>query len=129
MPVNGFTLISIRVSDQDRAIDFYKALGFTVQNDHIMGEEEMPPEPDLRWVEVVPPAGKPSMVLATWDVNGLPVGKQSLSLSCDDVHGVLDELKRAGIEPDSPVLDADWGSFFSVSDPDGNAFLVVQEKK
>ncbi|MEE3922630.1 VOC family protein [Micromonospora sp. BRA006-A] len=45
-------MITIPVTDQDKAKDFYARLGFEVINDHEMTPDEMPPEPGLRWLQL-----------------------------------------------------------------------------
>ncbi|MGY4913584.1 VOC family protein [Micromonospora aurantiaca (nom. illeg.)] len=126
MGISHITLITIPVTDQDKAKEFYARLGFEVINDHEMTPDEMPPEPGLRWLQLGTPGGETTMVLATWGVGGLRPGAQHISVACKDVKGLHNELASAGVEA-SPVFDAPFGAFFSVEDPDGNGVMIVEE--
>lgn len=125
MGISHISLITIPVTDQDQSKEFYEKLGFLVSNDHMMKPEEMPPEPDLRWLQLVTPEAGTSVVLATWKVGGLTPGDQSISVACDDAKAIHAALVDAGLEP-SPAFDAPWGSFFNINDPDGNGVMIVE---
>ncbi|GLY30398.1 VOC family protein [Kineosporia sp. NBRC 101731] len=128
MGISHITLISIPVTDQDKALSFYESLGFSVTNDHIMTEEEMPPEPDLRWLQLGTTTGDTTVVLANWTVGGLEPGVMHMSVAADDVKALHKSLALKNFDP-SPIFDAPFGSFFNVNDPDGNGVMVVEEKK
>lgn len=127
MGISQITLISVPVTDQERAKDFYEALGFTVINDHVMTEDEMPPEPGLRWLQLGAPGGGATIVLANWTVGGLKPGVQHISVGSDDVKALHPELAKK-FSP-TPVFDAPFGAFFSVDDPDGNGVMIVEQSK
>lgn len=127
MGVTHITLLSVPVTDQDVALGFYRRLGFEVVNDHVMGPEEMPPEPGLRWLQLGTPGGGCTLTLVTWDVGGLRPGTQQFSVAADDVRALHEELTAQGAAVQGPVIDAPFGAFFSVRDPDGNSLLVVEE--
>ena len=58
--VTHLQVVSVPVSDQDRAKTFYvDVLGFEVRNDSRFG-------PDQRWVELAPPGAPTSITLVTW---------------------------------------------------------------
>jgi catechol 2,3-dioxygenase-like lactoylglutathione lyase family enzyme len=60
MEVSNVAIVSVPVSDQDRARRFYtEVLGFDVVADEPMG-------PDQRWVMVRPSAGGAALTLVTW---------------------------------------------------------------
>ncbi|GAA4461839.1 VOC family protein [Phytohabitans houttuyneae] len=128
MGISHITLITVPVTDQDRAKEFYEKLGFGVINDHEMGPEEMPPEPGLRWIQLAAPGGGTTIVLATWQVGGLKPGAQHMSVACADAKAMHVELTEKGIDA-SPPFDAPWGAFFQISDPDGNGVMIVEESK
>ncbi|MFI5941658.1 VOC family protein [Streptomyces uncialis] len=129
MGISHITLLSIPVTDQEVAKNFYEQLGFEVINDHEMTPEEMPPEPGLRWLQLAAPGGGCSIVLVTWDVGGLKPGMQQLSVAADDVATLHAELDGKGLQSNGPLMEAPWGSFFSINDPDGNHLLIVKEPK
>lgn len=126
MEISHITLITIPVTDQDKAKDFYTRLGFKVVSDHEMTSDEMPPEPGLRWLQLGTPGGETTVVLATWVVGGLHPGAQHISVACKDVNGLHNEAASAGVDA-SQVFEAPFGSFFSMKDPDGNGVMIVQE--
>jgi catechol 2,3-dioxygenase-like lactoylglutathione lyase family enzyme len=123
--ITQITLITVPVTDQDRAKDFYTALGFDVTNDHVMTEAEMPPEPGLRWLQLTPPGGGTTIVLANWTVGGLKPGGQHIAVACDGVQALHAEFSKEYTA--SPVFEAPFGQFFSVDDPDGNGVMVIEE--
>ncbi|WP_225850091.1 VOC family protein [Streptomyces sp. HPF1205] len=127
MAITHITLLSVPVTDQEAAKSFYEKLGFKVINDHEMTPEEMPPEPGLRWLQLATPEEGCSIVLVTWDVGGLKPGTQQFSIAAQDVKGTHEALAAKGVESNGPLMEAPWGHFFSVNDPDGNHILVVQE--
>src|SRR3954454_24945078 len=60
MSITGVQVVSLPVSDQDRARDFYvDVLGFELLRDTQM-------QPGMRWVQVAPPGGEPTITLVTW---------------------------------------------------------------
>ncbi|WP_433888431.1 VOC family protein [Streptomyces sp. CA-111067] len=127
MGITKITLLSVPVTDQEAAKSFYEKLGFHVVNDHEMTPEEMPPEPGLRWLQLATPDGSCDIVLVTWDVGGIKPGMQQFSLAAEDVEGLHATLAEQGVDSNGGLMEAPWGHFFSVNDPDGNHLLVVQE--
>ncbi len=60
MSITHVSTVTIHVSDQDKALEFYvNKLGFEVREDAPFGENT-----DLRWIEVAPPGAHTGMVLA-----------------------------------------------------------------
>jgi catechol 2,3-dioxygenase-like lactoylglutathione lyase family enzyme len=60
MATTHLQLLSLPVTDPDRARDFYvEFLGFEVVRDEPMG-------PEMRWVQVRPPGAETSITLVTW---------------------------------------------------------------
>lgn len=125
MGISSISVVSVPVTDQDRAKEFYETLGFRVINDHVMGPDEMPPEPDQRWLQMAAPDGGTTIVLVTWQVGRLEPGDQHLAVSCKDLEAVRRDLTAAGYEV-TPNIPAPFGTFFSSTDPDGNGLLVVE---
>jgi catechol 2,3-dioxygenase-like lactoylglutathione lyase family enzyme len=126
MAVDKIILVSLPVSDQDRAKSFYQdKLGFKVTADFIMGEAEAGERAGNRWVTLLPPGGGPSLTLTTW-FEDLRPGVMKLSLSTADVEKTSQELKAKGVVPNNEISPAPWGKWFSIDDPDGNNWLIVQ---
>ena len=104
------------VSDQDRAKAFYaETLGFTVSAD-IDGERG-------RFIDLVPPAGGCGIALVT----NMPAGSLSgLVLDVDDIDATYAHLAAAGTAFTSPPRDTPHGRFAAFTDPDGNAWVLMQ---
>jgi catechol 2,3-dioxygenase-like lactoylglutathione lyase family enzyme len=67
MGIQRLAIVSIPVSDQQRARDFYtNTLGFALVRD-------APFRYNTRWIEVTPADGQPSFTLVTWFVS-MPAG-------------------------------------------------------
>lgn len=121
MTIRHIAIVSVPVSDPDRALAFYRdQLAFEVVRDNPMG-------PDRRWIEVAPPGAKTSLALVTWFEKMPPGSVQGLVVDTADVDASHAALTAAGVEI-SGVEDAPWGRFAVLSDPDGNG-LVLQEAR
>lgn len=117
MTINRIQVLSLPVTDQDRARDFYRdKLGFEVLRDNAMG--------DQRWVEVGPPGGGTSMTLVTWFPT-MPAGSlKGLVLGTDDLDQDVKLLTERGVEIGAGIQEAPWGRFVTFDDPDGNGIIV-----
>jgi catechol 2,3-dioxygenase-like lactoylglutathione lyase family enzyme len=113
-------VVSVPVSDQDKAAEFYTGtLGFKVTADAPLGE-------GMRWVMLEAPDGGPALTLVTW-FESMPAGSlNGLVLAVADVEKTHAELSAKGVEFPDGVQDAPWGRFVTLTDPDGNG-LVLQE--
>ncbi|GAA1531945.1 VOC family protein [Actinomadura kijaniata] len=118
MTITRVQRLSLPVSDQDRAKEFYTgALGFEV-----VGDAPVPFAEGARWLEVAPPGADTSMVLVTWlDMEPGTVG--GLMLRSSDLDGDLRRLRDRGVRAEGPV-DTPWGRQVTFTDPDGNAFVL-----
>lgn len=135
-------VLTIAVSDVDRARDFYVGLGFRLDAD-------FPVNDNYRVVQVTPPGSEASIIFGSDVTTADPGSAQGLHLIVDDIeearvelirHGALvSEIFRdetgifhhagtghriPGIHPDR----ADYGSFASFNDPDGNEWIIQEVK-
>jgi catechol 2,3-dioxygenase-like lactoylglutathione lyase family enzyme len=120
-------LVSVPVNDQDEAKAFYAGrLGFTEVFDYVMpaGPGQLEGQ---RWVMLAPPGGGAAITLTTW-FDDLTPGTQKLSMSCEDVAATRAGLQGRGVGV-SDVTPADYGDFFEFDDPDGNHWLVIEERR
>lgn len=124
-------LVVLPVSDVDRAKTFYvETLGFNLDVDHRAGD-------DFRVVQLTPPGSTCSITL----MKNLeaPGSVQGLHLVVTDIEAAKAELVERGVEageifhfhdgkqlPGPDPQRADYGSFLSFSDPDGNSFMVQE---
>jgi catechol 2,3-dioxygenase-like lactoylglutathione lyase family enzyme len=124
----------IPVSDIDRAKQFYERLGWRLDDD-------VTPLAGLRLVQFTPP-GSPASVTFGQGLTTATPGSALAGLTVSDIEAAHDELVGRGIdvsdiwhgppfppEARQPGPDPErtsYGSFFSVNDPDGNAWLVQE---
>ncbi|GGK76689.1 VOC family protein [Mangrovihabitans endophyticus] len=112
--------VALYVTDQERSRRFYvDVLGFEVRADSDMGGMG-------RWLEVAPPGSPTAFVLA--DAAGFDrkdrVGSSAdITLRSDDVHALHRDLTARGVTVTEPEKQ-DWGTFLTVTDPDGHRLLV-----
>jgi catechol 2,3-dioxygenase-like lactoylglutathione lyase family enzyme len=128
-------VVVLPVSDVDRAKDFYAdTLGFTVDVDHRAGES-------FRVVQLTPPGSACSISIGTGISSAEPGSYQGLHLVVDDIEATHSELAGRGVdigepfhfgpEGQTPGLHperADYGSYLSFKDPDGNGWLIQEVK-
>lgn len=124
-------VIVLPTSDLDRARDFYRdQVGFDVDVDHSDG--------DFRVVQLTPPGSACSITFVTTTPPGTPP-VTGLHLVVSDIDAARAHLAQhevevhgpfhfaAGGERPGPHPDhADYGSFLSFQDPDGNGWLVQE---
>ena len=123
MAITGISVVSIPVSDQDRARDFYvDTLGFELLADTPMG-------PGMRWVQVRPPDSATSLTLVTWFESMSPGSNRGLVVECDDIDGTYGDLGARGVPFDGPIETAPWGRFATFTDPDGNGIVLQQSNR
>jgi predicted enzyme related to lactoylglutathione lyase len=118
-PIKLVKLVSIPVTDQDRALEFYsKKLGFQVAGDTPFGEGK-------RWIELRTPGGQTRVVLFTPDGQENRIGSFSnLVFGSDDVNKTHAELRKRGVEFVQEPRTEPWGTSAMFKDPDGNIFLI-----
>jgi len=124
----------IPVSDVDRSKKFYERVGWRLDDD-------VDPMDGLRIVQFTPPGSAASITFGLGLTTAAP-GSAEAALVVSDIEAAHGELVSRGIEvsdiwhgPPFPVEArqpgpdperTSYGSFFSVSDPDGNTWLVQE---
>jgi catechol 2,3-dioxygenase-like lactoylglutathione lyase family enzyme len=124
----------IPVSEVDRSKDFYERLGWRLDADDA-------PMEGLRIVQFTPPGSGASVTFGQGLTTATP-GSAEGGLIVSDIEAAYDELVGRGIEvsdiwhgPPFPVEArqpgpdperTSYGSFFYVTDPDGNTWLVQE---
>jgi predicted enzyme related to lactoylglutathione lyase len=116
--MKSIEIISIPVTDQARAKEFYLNLGFEVlvetsfQGYSKTGNEQ-------RWIQMCFPGSPVSITLTTWFDN-MPAGCiDGLVIKTDDLDKEIAALAAKGITA-GKIDETPWGKFASVIDPDGN---------
>lgn len=118
MGVRSIEVVSIPVLDQDRAKEFYsQMLDFSVDLD-------APFEEGMRWVQLTPPGGGPSISLITWLQAMSPGSLQDLYLACQDIGATYQALQQRGVQFTDEPFDSPFGRFVHFQDPDGNGWVL-----
>jgi catechol 2,3-dioxygenase-like lactoylglutathione lyase family enzyme len=129
-------LVIVPVSDVDRAKDFYiEKAGFRLDVDHRRGDK-------FRVVQLTPPGSACSISIGTGISSAAPGSVKGLHLVVSDIEAARAELVERGTDASeifhfgsggqTPGIDpqrADYGSFLSFSDPDGNYWMVQEVRR
>ncbi len=129
-------VITIPVSDVDRAKTFYAKLGWRLDADFNHGG---------RGIQFTPPGSECSIHFGTHLTAAAPGSVQGLFLIVSDIQAAREDLVRRGVRVSEvfhyagfnrldpaarlsgPAPDrSSYGSFVSFSDPDGNGWLVQE---
>ena len=135
-------VVVVPVSDVDRAKRFYTSLGWRLDADFATGDE-------FRVVQVTPPGSECSVNFGKGVTSATPGSVEDLQLTVFDIDRARDELVGRGVDVSEVFHDvggvfhhggtegrvtgpapehADYGSFASFSDPDGNGWLLQEIK-
>jgi lactoylglutathione lyase len=128
--ITSIGTVSLFVSDQDRAKEFYTdVLGFELRTD-----APLYPGATARWVAVAPAGAKTEVILylpdENWEHYKQTVGKsQALTFEVSDITALHQDLKAKGVtflqEPDVQP----WGTFATIQDSEGNSLILVEQPK
>jgi catechol 2,3-dioxygenase-like lactoylglutathione lyase family enzyme len=122
-------VVTLPVSDVDRAKSFYESLGWRMDIDLVVSDE-------IRTVQVTPPHSPCSIQFGKGGTTAEPGSAQAMLLVVDDIDAARDDLIGRGVDV-SEVMEAKPPGFESApgrsyfarasfSDPDGNGW-VLQE--
>jgi catechol 2,3-dioxygenase-like lactoylglutathione lyase family enzyme len=145
-PVNAgemkLEVVVVPVSDVDRAKSFYEGLGWRLDADLAV-------EDGYRVVQLTPPGSACSIIFGEGVTTAPPGSSEGLQLSVYDIDAARVDLLSRGVDVSEIFHDAtgifhhagtngrvegpapehaDYGSFVSFSDPDGNAWLLQEIK-
>jgi catechol 2,3-dioxygenase-like lactoylglutathione lyase family enzyme len=126
-------VVTLAVSDVDRAKAFYQSLGWRLDADIVRGD-------NFRVVQLTPPHSACSVSFGKGVTKAAPGSAERLILAVDDIDAAREALVRRGAEV-SGVFHLDGGpvpgpdpegrsyqTYASFSDPDGNAWLLQEIK-
>jgi catechol 2,3-dioxygenase-like lactoylglutathione lyase family enzyme len=111
-------LVTMPVTDVDRAKAFYESAGFNADHDHRVNE-------NLRFVQLTPPGSACSIALGEGITEAEPGSVKGMLMVVSDVEAASETLAADGVE----VSDVDrqpWGDFVYFADPDGNTWALQQ---
>lgn len=122
------THITLFVTNQDDALNFYKKLGFEVHTDANFGE--------MRWLTICLPSQKDmeiALIKAENDAEKTLVGKQAgnkplLSLESNDCQKDYEMLSNTGIKFLEKPAEQPWGISTALQDLYGNMIYICQPK-
>jgi predicted enzyme related to lactoylglutathione lyase len=111
--------ISVAVSSQDKARDFYvNTLGFEAVSDLPMSETE-------RWLEVAPPGAQTHIMLGLrGQSGGDKTGFTGYILHTNNIEATCATLKARGVTLTQQLSTQPWGKWAQFTDPDGNEFGI-----
>lgn len=133
-------VLVLPVTDVDRAKDFYEKAGFRLDADFNISDE-------LRIIQLTPPGSEMSIIFGTGVTESTPGSVQNLHLIVKDIIAAQADLHSRGIDISEVWHDADglfhrpggrnrvsgpspdradYGSFASFSDPDGNGWFLQE---
>ena len=126
-------VVTLPVSDIDRAKRFYQSLGWRLDADFVLGDDE------VRAVQLTPPRSQASVAFGKGLTTAEPGSSQRVELVVNDIDEAREDLIRRGIEVSevfhlagarlAPGPDPERRSYFSYasfSDPDGNSWLLQE---
>jgi catechol 2,3-dioxygenase-like lactoylglutathione lyase family enzyme len=114
--VDHIAFLGLAVSDQDRALQFYEALGFEKVSDRDGGD-------GYRWLTVTPPGAQTGLTLAH---DPSAAGQTTFVYATADIGALYDLWSEKGIAFKEPPTPQMWGIQAILEDPDGNTIVVVQ---
>jgi predicted enzyme related to lactoylglutathione lyase len=123
--------VNIYVTDQDRALAFYRdMLGFEVIMDTPMGDMGPPGHEDKRWIAVKPTGAETHFILYTPPgMEDRVGGFSNLMFEADDIQATFADLKGKGVEFTEEPAQQGWGWWAQFKDPDGNEFGLSQSQE
>jgi catechol 2,3-dioxygenase-like lactoylglutathione lyase family enzyme len=121
-------VVSLPVSDVDRAKSFYERLGWRLDIDLVVSD-------DARTVQFTPPHSQCSIQIGKGRTTAEPGSAQGMILVVEDIDAARDDLISRGVdvsevqEARPPGFEGGGRSYFaraSFSDPDGNAWELQE---
>jgi catechol 2,3-dioxygenase-like lactoylglutathione lyase family enzyme len=125
-------VVTLPVSDVDRAKSFYQSLGWRLDADFSFGG-------DIRAVQLTPPHSECSIAFGTGISTAEPGSVQRLEMVVSDIDAAREDLMSRGVEvsdvfhrgedgfaPGPDPQRRSYNSFATFNDPDGNGFLLQE---
>jgi catechol 2,3-dioxygenase-like lactoylglutathione lyase family enzyme len=127
-------VVTLPVSDVERAKRFYQSLGWRLDADIVVGE--------LRVVQLTPPRSQCSISFGKGITTAQPGSVQRLELVVSNIDVAREDLVRRGVEvselfhrdesglaPGPDPQRRSYLTYASFSDPDGNGWLLQEVKE
>jgi catechol 2,3-dioxygenase-like lactoylglutathione lyase family enzyme len=114
------TVVSVPVTDQDRAMRFYiDEVGFELLAHTSFGD-------GLGWVQVGPKGSEASLTLVTWFEDMRAGSLRGLVVDSDDLDADYRAMNGRGVRFLGPPSQQPGGVFATFVDPDGNQISLRQ---
>ena len=119
MAIHSFEILSVPVSDQQRAKIFYRdVLGFALIREEPMGL-------GMSWIQLAPPGQSVTIALVNWFENMKPGGLQGVMVNTEDIEAEHALLTSRGLHV-GEIRQEPWGRYAMFTDPDGNGWILRQ---
>jgi catechol 2,3-dioxygenase-like lactoylglutathione lyase family enzyme len=125
----GLEVVTVPVSDVDRAKSFYESLGWRLDIDLVVSD-------DIRNVQFTPPHSQCSIHIGKGLTAMEPGSLDRLYLAVKDIDAARDDLISRGVDvseveeqpkpPGFPDAGRSYFAYASFSDPDGNGWLLQE---
>jgi catechol 2,3-dioxygenase-like lactoylglutathione lyase family enzyme len=111
-------LITVPVTDVDRAKQFYTSIGFNADHD-------ARPWEGIRYVQLTPLGSACSIAIGEGITDAEPGAGAGILMVVDSAQEAYDHLTALGLTVEEPK-DEGWGTFVYFADPDGNKWSLQQ---
>jgi predicted enzyme related to lactoylglutathione lyase len=126
MPIEYLQIVSVPVSSQDRARQFYvHGLGWDLLSDE---RYELTAGQPLRWLEVRPPGGQTAITLVLADDTMSAGSAKGMILRASDLESTAAELAGRGVLMTQEIQETPWAKYLSFQDPDGNSWMIQETR-
>jgi lactoylglutathione lyase len=113
--------IAINVTNQDNALGFYvDTLGFEKRLD-------APMTPTTRWIEVAPCGATTSIALNARDGTSAVVSDTGIRFTVPDAEAEHAAMRECGVHVGDLMRLDGVPPMYTLDDPDGNRFYIVEE--
>ena len=121
--ITDIRTVAINVNNQDDALAFYvDMLGFEKRLD-------APMTPTTRWIEVAPAGATTSIALSAADGTSGVGSDTGIRFTVPDADAEHAAMRERGIRVGDVMRIEDVPPMFTLDDPDGNRFYIVEEMR
>jgi len=118
--MKAIEIISIPVTNQVKAKEFYLQLGFEVLVEAPFGPGQS------QWIQMAYPGSAVSITLVNWFPEMKAGSIRGFVIKTDDLNADITDLTAKGIQL-GQVDETPWGKFLSIKDPDGNVVSLHED--
>lgn len=124
MPIQYLQIVSVPVSNQDQAREFYvNGLGWDLMSDQ---SYHLPGDKQLRWLEVRPHEGQTAITLTLEDDTMKAGSMKGMILRAADLDTTVADLAGRGAVAIPEIQETAWARYVTFRDPDGNSWMIQE---